>query len=321
MPEVEPTLPLPLVSIVINSYNQAAYLEETIRSVLNQEYQNMEVLLVDGGSTDGSREIIQRYADQFTWWVSESDHGQADGINKGLSRARGDLVAWLNSDDTYCPGAVAEAVRTWQRNPGVSLVYGDVLAVDADGCPIHRIKCGAYQLPDLMSFKIINQPAVFINRSVLKVAGSLNPSYHYLLDHHLWLRCAAEADTIYVSRIWAHARFHPSAKNVAAAEKFGEEAYRIADWCSRDQRTREMYQLIHARVWAGADRMNARYLMDAGNYREAFRSYWRGLRRSPGIILPEWHRMLFCLLGMAGLGKLKQGYYALRKRLKPVKPE
>jgi glycosyltransferase involved in cell wall biosynthesis len=314
MPQIEPTLPLPLVSIVINSFNQAAYLEQTIQSVFNQEYPNLEVILVDGGSTDGSLEIIKKYADRFRWWVSEPDRGQADGINKGLSQARGELVAWLNSDDLYEPGAVADAVRVWQQNRSASLIYGDVLAIDLNGKPFNRIACGAYQLPELLSFHIINQPAVFINRSVLKVAGALNTSYHYLLDHQLWIRCAAEGDTVYVRRVWARGRFHAGAKNVAAAANFGEEALRIAEWSLKDKRVSEMALALRSQVRAGAERMNARYLMDAGKYSQAWDSYRRGLFFSPGVILPEIHRMLFCLLGMIGLGSLKNVFNRLRGR-------
>lgn len=314
MNQVEPTLPLPLVSIVINSFNQVAYLEQTILSVLNQEYPNMEVILVDGGSTDGSLEIIKKYADRFRWWVSEPDHGQADGINKGFSQARGELVAWLNSDDLYEPGAVADAVRVWQQDRSASLVYGDVLAVDQNGKPFNRIACGAYQLPELLTFHIINQPAVFINRAVLKVVGGLNTSYHYLLDHQLWIRCATEGDTVYVRRVWARGRFHAGAKNVSAAAHFGEEALRIADWSLKDKRVKEMALALQDQIKAGAERMNARYLMDAGSYRLAWDAYWRGISYSPAIILPEIHRVFFCLLGIAGLGSLKELFNRLRGR-------
>lgn len=311
--------PLPLVSVVINSFNQAAYLEQTILSVIEQDYPKIEILLVDGGSTDGSQEVIRKFADRFVWWVSEPDHGQADGINKGLSRAKGELVAWLNSDDVYLPGIISEVVRVWQKNSNAALIYGDVVAVDGKGQPLNRMKCGSYQLAELMTFKMINQPAVFMNRSVLKIAGNLNTSYHYMLDHHLWLRCAAESDTVYVHKVWAMGRFHAQAKNLAKAEKFGEEAYRIVDYISRDKRFKEMYMLISNQVWAGADRMNARYLLDAGKPREALSSYWSGLKRSPGIVLPEIHRMIYCVLSMMGLSKLKELFFSLRKIFRPVK--
>src|SRR5512139_1414374 len=121
---------LPLVSIITPSYNQARFLETTIRSVLDQDYPNLEYLIVDGGSTDGSREIIQRYSDRLAWWVSERDQGQTDAINKGFARARGEILAWLNSDDTYLPGAIQGAVDFLQDHPGVGMVYGDANLID-----------------------------------------------------------------------------------------------------------------------------------------------------------------------------------------------
>jgi glycosyltransferase involved in cell wall biosynthesis len=309
----------PLVSIVINSFNQASYLEQTILSVLEQSYTNIEVLLVDGGSTDGSLEIVRKYADRFAWWVSEPDHGQADGINKGLSRSKGELVAWLNSDDLYLPDTVQEVVQAWTDHPDAALFYGDVVAIDENGKAFNRMKIGAYQLPELMSFNIINQPAVFMNRSILKIAGNLNTSYHYFLDHHLWLRLAAGNDLVYVPRVWAQGRFHPQAKNVAEAEKFGEEAYRIAEWISNDRRFKEMYQEIAPQVWAGADRINARYLLDAGKPRKAWDTYIHGMKHNVGIILPEWYRMVYCILAMIGLTGTKGIFLSLRKVFHPVK--
>ncbi|MCX6036383.1 MAG: glycosyltransferase family 2 protein, partial [Chloroflexi bacterium] len=129
---------LPLVSIVTPSYNQARFLEFTIHSVLEQDYPNIEYILVDGGSTDGSVDILQRYADRFAWWVSENDRGQTDAINKGFARAKGDILAWLNSDDTYEPHAVAEAVEFLRGRPEVGLVYGDTNFIDENGCVVGR---------------------------------------------------------------------------------------------------------------------------------------------------------------------------------------
>ena len=126
-------LTTPLVSIITPSFNQARYLESTIHSVLDQDYPNIEYIIVDGGSTDGSAEIIHGFSDRLAWWVSEKDHGQTDAINKGFARAKGEILAWLNSDDTYQPHAIAEAVGLLRDRPEVGLVYGDANFIDENG--------------------------------------------------------------------------------------------------------------------------------------------------------------------------------------------
>src|SRR4030067_2556851 len=123
----------PLVSIVTPSYNQAEFLEKTILSVINQDYPRLEYFVMDGGSTDGSLEIIKRFEHRITNWISEPDRGQSDAINKGWSMASGDIFAWLNSDDMYAPGAVQAAVQAFRENPEAGMVYGDAILVDRDG--------------------------------------------------------------------------------------------------------------------------------------------------------------------------------------------
>lgn len=152
-----------LVSVITPSFNQARYLEQTIRSVLGQGYPRIEYIVVDGASTDGSVEIIKKNADKLAWWVSERDSGQAEAINKGLGRATGEIAAWLNSDDYYLPGAVSSAVRVFEENPDVVLVYGDMLAVDENGDPFNTLRYKQLTLQDLLCFQIIGQPAVFFS--------------------------------------------------------------------------------------------------------------------------------------------------------------
>src|SRR6266545_7557430 len=149
-----------LVSIVTPSFNQASYLEQTLRSVLEQDYPSVEYIVVDGASTDGSVDIIKKYSDRLAWWVSEKDQGQGEAINKGLSRAQGEIIAWLNSDDYYLPNAISAAVKIFDQNPEVVLVYGDMLAVDENSQTINVLKYKQYSLEDLLCFQIIGQPAV-----------------------------------------------------------------------------------------------------------------------------------------------------------------
>jgi glycosyltransferase involved in cell wall biosynthesis len=304
----------PLVSIVTPSFNQAAFLEQAMLSVLNQDHPAIEYLVVDGGSTDGSVEIIKKYEKRLSWWVSEKDRGQADAINKGFQRARGEIVAWLNSDDVYLPGTVRKAVKTMTANPNAAMVHGDVLAIDANGKPINLMRYGNWGLCGLMRFQIIGQPAVFLRRNALFKAGLLDLQYRFLLDHQLWLRVAQHGEVIYVPETWAEARYHAAAKNVALAAGFGAEAYKIVEWMKHDSGLAVAFENDKKKIMAGAHRINARYLQDGGQNKAAFGAYCKSLRADAGVALKEWHRMVYALLAMLGLGSIKSIYYKLRRK-------
>ena len=305
--------PTPLVSIVTPSYNQAPFLEKTMLSVLEQDYPQIEYLVADGGSNDGSLQIIQKYADRLAWWVSEKDDGQADAINKGLRRATGEIVAWLNSDDYYMPGAISEAVRVLNENPTVGMVYGNVQVVDESGKPINLLTYGDWGIQDLMSFHIIGQPAVFMRREVLEKAGLLDLSYHFLLDHQLWLRVALRGGMKYHPRLLAGAHYHSASKNLAQAGEFGKEAFRIVEWMKSEPEFAPMFKQNKRKINAGAERLNAFYLLDAKQYGESFRSYWRSFWLDPATVLPEWYRMVFALFAPLGLEKWKESFIQKRR--------
>ncbi len=294
----------PLVSIITPSYNQAAYLENTLNSVLAQDYPRMEYLVVDGASSDGSVEIIQRYAHHLAWWVSEKDGGQGEAINKGFQHAGGDIIAWLNSDDIYLPGAVRQAVDVLQAGPQVGLVFGDAITIDPSGRPLNRLSFGDWGLEELAHFRIICQPAVFMRRSVLDQAGLLDPSYHFLLDHHLWIRMAMEAKIQHVPELWAAARWHPQAKNVAQAAGFGKEARRILDWMRTQPNLEPVLKRTQRQVMAGVQRLEARYLLDGGQPAAALSAYWRSFLHSPGYALQHSHRMLYAALSLVRVNRL-----------------
>jgi glycosyltransferase involved in cell wall biosynthesis len=306
----------PLISIITPSFNQSDYLEMSMLSVLNQDYPALEYIVVDGNSTDGSQEIIKKYANRLAWWVSESDKGQAHAFNKGLEHASGKYIGWLNSDDLYLEGAVSEAIELLESNPEVAFVYGDVQAIDQLGKITNIMRYGDWNLNDLMQFKIIGQPAVFMRRELLESTGGLDSSYHFLLDHHLWLRLASQAPIKYSRKLWAAARFHATAKNVAHVAEFGREAYRLVEWMENNQALNKIFLANHYKILAGAHRMNARYLLDGDQYAQAAHVYWQGAKLDLPTILPEWHRILYAVFAPFGLKKIKGLYLKLRFWLK-----
>jgi len=178
--------PRPLVSIVTPSYNQARFLEETIQSVLAQDYTPIEYLIVDGGSQDGSLEIIQRYAHRLAWWISEADQGQTEAINKGFAHANGEVFAWLNSDDTYLPNAVSEAVQYPQAHPEVGMVYGDANLINETGEVIGKFQARQTNYRRLRrGYVHIPQQAAFFRASLTQQVGPLDPTFFFAMDNDL----------------------------------------------------------------------------------------------------------------------------------------
>jgi GT2 family glycosyltransferase len=302
---------LPLVSIITPSYNQAAYLEQTIQSVLHQTGVQLEYFVMDGASRDGSLEIIQRYASHLSGWASEPDSGQAEAINKGIARASGKYIAWLNSDDIYLPDAISRAVSILEANPQLGMVFGDAITIDPDGTTLNQLKFGDWGLEELLGFRIICQPAVFMRRSILEKAGYLDPSYHFMLDHQLWLRMARLAPIQHIPETLAAARHHPHAKNVNQAAAFGDEALRILQWIKEQPEFQAHYSARRNRITAGAYRLKARYMLDGNQPWPALKAYSQALRHHPGFTLQHWHRMLYALLSLVGLKKLDRLYYRL----------
>ena len=218
----------PLVSIITPSYNQARYLEATVRSVLGQDYPNLEYLIVDGGSTDGSVEIIRKYADRLAWWVSEPDKGQTDAINKGFARARGEILAWINSDDTYEPGAVAAAVKYFQDHPEAGLVYGDTHFIDEDGRVIGKFAARQTDYLRLRrGYVHIPQQAAFFRADLWREVGPLDPSFYFAMDYDLWVRLAARAPIHYTPQHWANFRLQADAKTITADDRCWPEMIRV----------------------------------------------------------------------------------------------
>jgi glycosyltransferase involved in cell wall biosynthesis len=204
---------LPLVSVITPSYNQGRFIEETIQSVLNQDYPNLEYIVVDGGSTDATLDILKAYGERIRW-VSEPDNGQSEAVNKGFRMSKGEILGWLNSDDTYSPDAIRSAVQFLTGHPDVAMVYGDGYEVDAEGKRIRKFPVPEkFDLDRLMHrWNYIQQPAVFMRRDPLFEVNLLDPSLHWAMDYDLWIRIGRKYRVAYLPVPFANLRYYTSTK-------------------------------------------------------------------------------------------------------------
>jgi glycosyltransferase involved in cell wall biosynthesis len=219
----------PLVSIVTPSYNQARFLSDTLESVFNQTYSNIEYIVIDGGSSDGSVALLETYSDRFAYWVSEPDKGQTDAINKGFSMAKGEILAWLNSDDTYQPEAVASAVALMQQNPGYGLVYGEANFIDEHGQVIGRFPAAQTNYERLRrGYVHIPQQAAFWRADLWRKVGPLDDRLYFAMDYDLWLRLANISQVKHFSgQVWANFRLHGDSKTIAEDDRCWAEMVQI----------------------------------------------------------------------------------------------
>ena len=221
------TADLPTITVVTPSFNQGAFLERTIRSVLDQGYPGLQYFVMDGGSTDGSVDIIHKYADRLDYWVSGPDGGQTAAINAGWRMAQGEILAWLNSDDSYLPGALLTVGKTFLQQPDAALVYGLVRREDPDGGSLGRVG-SAFRWPTLLySHQIIPQPSAFFRRSAVEAVGLLDESLHYSMDYDFLLRLTRAGRTVMVPTPLAVATIHPGAKTTRDRAAAAAETNRV----------------------------------------------------------------------------------------------
>jgi glycosyltransferase involved in cell wall biosynthesis len=307
---------IPLVSIVTPSYNQAAYLETAMLSVLGQDYPKIEYILIDGGSIDGSLEIIRRHADRLAFWTSEPDQGQGQAINKGLRRTTGDLVAWLNSDDVLLPGAVAQAVAAAEEYPEAGMVYADGMMVDSELRLLDPHRYRTLSSLDLLSFEVLLQPTAFMRRKALEQVGWLDEQYHLILDHELWVRISARYPLQHVPGFWALERTHAEAKTIHQAAGFVEEARRLIDWAAGSEEFADLVRGRRRRILSGFHVFSARRLIDAGRHGEAVGHLARALALHPGTVARYWYKVVQAVLSALGLEGLFLWYRNTRRRIR-----
>lgn len=204
------------LSIITPSYNQGDFIEKTILSVIQQPYSNVEYIIIDGGSTDHTVEVIKKYADKIHYWCSEKDRGQSHALNKGLARATGDVLAWINSDDYY-EDSVFPLVMKLFEDPNVSIVHGDCMVHHTNGSPSWLVETGQVDHARLLRywqpFFCPPQPSIFFRKSVLESVGPINESLHYAMDLDLWLKMSQRYPFTYLKELLSHYLIHDSSKS------------------------------------------------------------------------------------------------------------
>lgn len=223
------------------SYNQADYLDEAINSVIFQDYPDIELVVIDGGSSDGSVSVIRSYSDYIAYWISEPDSGQSEALNKGFSKVSGELIGWLNSDDTYQPGTFSSIARVFE-NPEVGIAMCDKFGLMESDGTVYDFKANSYvDHKTLIRFwttngMTINQPSIFFRSGLLdRSKPTFRPDLDYAMDYDLWLRLSKNSPIHVVDGYWANYRFHDMSKSGTGFGKFFQEWYVVSrqHWGSR----------------------------------------------------------------------------------------
>jgi len=291
--------PWPRVSIVTPSYNQAQFIEETIRSVLLQGYPNLEYIIIDGGSTDSSVGIIKKYEPWLSYWVSEPDRGQAHAINKGFQKATGEILTWLNSDDVYLPGAARTAVKCLISQPETAMVYGDCRIIDEHSQVIDLWKSPDFSLAELPFKCFIPQQTVFFRREVLDQVGLLKTDLHYALDYDLWLRLAPCHIIRHIPTFLAEHRKCGGTKTVTHPEAFWPEIVSILHGFFADPALPSAIRALEQDAYAIAYLHEAFQCFQLGEIGPARARLRRAFEIAPGVVSTQRERITRMLMAYA----------------------
>jgi len=224
---------LPKISIVTPSFNQGKYIEQTILSVLDQNYPNLEYIIMDGGSTDDTVEIIKKYEDRISYWISEKDNGQTDAINKGFARCTGNVFNWINSDDYYEPGALLTIGKFFNENPSADVVCGKEWSFETDAPEKKTLNPGSVikeNIFETIRIGIIDQPCSFFRSDKIKDFFPLNVSLKYAMDRQLWwlyLLKYGQQNILQINEVLTNFRLHSQSKSVIDGVIFETEYDRL----------------------------------------------------------------------------------------------
>ena len=271
---------LPLVSIIVPSFNQGRFIRRTLESILSQDYRPIEIIVIDGASTDETVSILEEFSSApELQWVSEPDKGVVDAVNKGFARARGKIGGIQSSDDFYLPGAIRAGVEALQSDPGLAFVFGDVAKVDANGVRLERSSLGAYTLADVLTLGIwIPQPSTFFRMDLAKQLGGWREEVPYAADTDLWLRMALQAPAKKIDRLMAERSMHEAQRDTQGM-RIVRDYRAMIDVLMPQLEARGLAGEACAGKWLIANR----YDQDAGAWVRTAR-LWRAAIKSPSIV-------------------------------------
>ncbi len=289
----------PIVSIITPTFNQGAFVGETIESVLRQDYPHVEHLVIDDGSTDETRSVLESFGTRLRWW-SRPNRGQTATINEGFEACRGDVVTWLNSDDTLLPGAVSWAVSAFARHASAGVVFGDTQFTSSDGFPLDRSTARPFDYEEFVieCHNPIPQCSSFFRRSVLEEAGPLDTAFYYFMDWDFWLRAGLKWPIVYEPELLSTYRLHPQSKTVAQARRSAPELeYMYRKYFAGS----DLPPSIRRRQQEALANMyftSAGYFIRGGDRKAGRRMAWRAVGSDPpgALRIRQMRRFIYCLL-------------------------
>jgi glycosyltransferase involved in cell wall biosynthesis len=302
---VQPTSPIPRISIIIPSFNLGRFIEETIRSIVLQQWPDLELIIVDGGSTDETVEVIKKYEPWISWWVSEPDRGQAEAINKGLKRATGDIVAWFNADDFFADGIFAAVAEGWRRNP--KAIFAAPVANFYVRGRETLIRPRGLSLENVIQYwtkrSIWHDPGFFWSRAVVDAVGGPDASLHYAHDFDYLVRALQHAEVEYIDHVAAGFRLHQESKTVSMTEQMMAETTEVS---------RRYWHLVKDLDIAGFERSQYKARVRLGASKllrgngEGLPLLWRALKERP-LVTPLRLAMLFPMVLIERIKRLRPG--------------